>query len=258
MVAHLWLHPQRPIFIEALGRLRTHPLLLLGLILSHLAALYGSAITELPDASMMVWPDFLIVCVADGVMQFGWLLLDVARWHELPTGAWGAHLLHHLWQGCAAAATQVTLCLLCLHETPRLLSSRWRNVIPLALILTLLNACAHLMHGDFQRWIILEALLIAAPLPFCVAVAGVKFIEMGSFMLRLWGKLWVSWIGFAITAIMLLALLNHATRMLALSPGLPSLIASAVMSAVLHLWLFLAGVLLMRNAGYLVSPTSQQ
>ncbi len=231
---------------------------MLGITLCHIAALHDPDIAKLPDAMTMVWPDFLLICVANGAMQFGWLLLDMARWHEFPTGAWGSPWLHYLWQGCAAAVTQITLCLLLLNQSPKLMIPRWRNVIPLALILVLFNACAHLMHGELQWWIILEALLVAAPLPFCIAVIQGNFVSIGSFMLLLWRKLWISWSGFAITAVMMLALLNHATRILALYPGVASWIASAIISAVLHLWLFTAGVLLMRNAGYLVRPTSQQ
>ncbi len=238
--------------------MRRHPLLLLVITLCHIIVLHNSDMSRLPDSITMVWPDFLLICVANGVIQFGWLLLDVARWHEFPTSAFGSVWLHYLWQGCATAVTQTALYLLCLNQNPKLLASRWRNLIPLALILTLFNACAHQMRGEFQWWIILEALLIAAPMPFCIAVVRGNFVSIGSFMLKLWRKLWVSWLGFAITAIIMLALLNHAIRMLALHPGITSWIASAVLSAVMHLWLFTAGVLLMRNAGYLVRPTPQQ
>lgn len=256
--AHLWFHPQRSVFIEALQFMRRHPLILLGITLCHIAALHDSEIAKLPEAMTLVWPDFLLICVENGVMQFGWLMLDVARWHEFPRGTWGSPWLHDLWQGCAAAVTQTALCLFCLNQSPKLLASRWRSLIPLALILTLFNACTHLMRGELQWWIILEALLVAAPLPFCIAFTHGNFIATGKVLLRLWRKLWTSWIGFAITAVLLLALLNHTTRMLALHPGVTSWIISAVFSALIHLWLFTAGVLLMRNAGYLMRPTNQQ
>ncbi len=258
MGIHLWFHPQRSVFIDALRWMRNHPLLMIGIILCHIAALHDSDKARLPDSITMVWPDFLLICVANGVMQFGWLVLDVMRWHEFPVGAWGPPWLHYLWQGCAAAATQIALCLLCLNQSPRLLASRWRQLIPLALLLTLLNAATHLMKGELQWWIMLEALLVAAPLPFCIAVIRGNFVSVGGFMMLLWRKLWITWIGYAITAVMLLALLNHATRMLALYPGVSAWITSALFSAIMHLWLFTAGILLMRNAGYLVRPIPQQ
>ena len=257
IAAHLWFHPQRSVFIEALRRLRSQPLLLLAIIICHFAALHDFEISK-PGVSMMVWPDFLIVCMADGAMQFGWMLLDVARWHEFPTITIGSPWLHFLWQGCAAAMTQTGLCLLYLNQNPKWVTARWRNVIPLTFILTLFNASAHLIRGEFQWCILLEALLITAPLPYCIAVSREGFISIGSHMLLLWRRLWFSWIGFAMTAVLMLALLSHATQMLALEPGLPSWIVASIFSAVIHLWLFTAGVLLMRNAGYLIRPTFQQ
>ncbi|MEI6535926.1 MAG: hypothetical protein WCN98_11335 [Verrucomicrobiaceae bacterium] len=255
---HLWLHPQRTIFLEALRLLTRHPLVLLMITLCHAVAVHHADAIPLPTASVMVWPDSLLDCVSDGAMQFGWLFLDTARCHEfmplIPRSLWW----HSLWQGGAAAIVQVGLCLLCLGKKNAELTLRWRNLVLLALIITLLNAGTHLMNGKLQWCLMLETLIVAAPLPYCIATMRESFASTGGFMLLLWRVLWPSWAGFAITAVLLLALYNHAARILALHPGVMTWFINAAISGLFHFWIFAAGVLLMRRAGYLVRPTTLQ
>lgn len=274
---HLSFHPQTFAFREALRWMRQNPA---PLLIFAASVMVVSAFQTWPNNGSNVlstvhahspWSEVWPQSFASAVRRFALVFHQAV----MPLPLWPGHVAGAILQALISATSQVWLCCYLVvslrtmisHERRAILqtTAHWQGILWLTL--------CHLPWWYFQGnqttfgnvmnyGVLPEFLLFLAPVPLSMAATSAGFFRAGGIALKWWKNAWLPFLGFALTALPLLALQEYSLMLakdLLQGPWAPlQLVLESLVVATVHLWLFASGALLLLRGGYVQRDSFSQ